>query len=134
MPPIPSQTAWTPDVIVTVVYKVVMVFVSLIYLEKIPTTAQNKRPHVPPTLSSSTSLITFYIVHQLAELLAVRTSISQGDSEETRKPMPNKAVDLNDITQFMQALGTVISTTLSMDGDSTSISPSINFDLQQGQT
>lgn len=32
MPPIQSQTTWNPDVIATVVYRVIMVFVSLTYI------------------------------------------------------------------------------------------------------
>ncbi|KAA8567457.1 hypothetical protein MFRU_040g00310 [Monilinia fructicola] len=117
MPPIQSQTTCNPDVIATVVYRVIMVFVSLTYIW---------RKYRQPLRTDD--------LHQLAELLAVRTSTIQGDSEETRKFIPTEAVDLNNIAQFMLALETVASMELGMDGGGTSVSPSMTLELQQGQT
>ncbi|KAF7852738.1 hypothetical protein EAF04_010931 [Stromatinia cepivora] len=116
MPPVPAQAIWTPDVIATVVYRATMVFMGLMY---------TWRKYRQPLRTDD--------LHQIAELLAARTSSMEATSEENHDPPSTKSIDSNDIVQALQTFGALVSTTFGTDSDGTLDTPSLNLELQQGQ-
>ncbi|KAJ8058215.1 hypothetical protein OCU04_012412 [Sclerotinia nivalis] len=116
MPPVPAQMMWTPDVIATVAYRVTMVFVGLVYIW---------RKYRQPLRTDD--------LHQIAELLAARTSTMDASFEENHNPPSTKSIDSNDIMQAMHTLEAVVSTTLGTGGEGTLDFPSITLELRQGK-
>ncbi|CAD6447228.1 39f2c703-68f6-47e8-aa48-295b184ccf03 [Sclerotinia trifoliorum] len=118
MPPIPAQIMWTPDIIATVVYRVTMVFVGLMY---------TWRKYRQPLRTDD--------MHRIAELLAVRTSLMEATFEGSQDPTPTKSSDSNDIVQAaVQTFEALVSTTLDTDSDGTPDTLSINLELEQVQS